>query len=432
MNIQVYLDNFISDFRKGISSDQLDQKSLKSLFKDYDNIFNVTSDPVFTACGTPRYLILKNNIPIGFINIEPLNQDLGSNELIKKRVHRYRTSLYNFINTNLLEFQFYKNGELLKSVKIAEIQDNNLYSFPENFAQFIGGINDFCRYSGQMFISTINLAGILENWGISTERNDKIVNDYLKNNADNEKIDTINRIPRLKAFETFMERTTNSKTLCDFIWILDDNHCSELKIILGMGILEGLSSQVIGRQVHQYLKNPEALFRKSRDDKGSIIFRNSLIEKLPDNQLFKTASENATKIMASFVNESYLLADQKRWSTMEMIHAYRISKSGSHQTSDICDELEGIYPKKFVFTGWHWGCHCHITPEMSSEENFIAYLKGEKNLDKQQITEMPDNFIKYIEKNKEQISLMKQQPNWVKDNFVNGEIKKGLKLNNLK
>jgi hypothetical protein len=136
------------------------------------------------------------------------------------------------------------------------------------------------------------------------------------------------------------------------------------------------------------------------------------------------------KITASLTNQSYLLADHNGWLQMDMVIGVKISLSGVHKIPDICDDLAGVYPKTFVLIGWHLCCHCHVTPVMGSSENFMAYLRGEEKLYNTQILEMPQNFIKYVEKNKEQIAEMKIQPDWVKYNFINGDIRNGLIISN--
>jgi hypothetical protein len=122
------------------------------------------------------------------------------------------------------------------------------------------------------------------------------------------------------------------------------------------------------------------------------------------------------KITASLTNQSYLLADHNGWLQMDMVIGVKISLSGVHKIPDICDDLAGVYPKTFVLIGWHLCCHCHVTPVMGSYNT--------------QILEMPQNFIKYVEKNKEQIAEMKIQPDWVKYNFINGDIRNGLIISN--
>ena len=211
------------------------------------------------------------------------------------------------------------------------------------------------------------------------------------------------------------------------IWKLEEGYCAELKIFLGIGIANGEGSQVIGRQIRQYLENPEALFQRTRDKEGNLILNKTAKGDPPNKELLKSAYENAVKIIASLTNQSYLLADHNRWLNMDMIIGIRISTSGVHETKDICDELAGVYPKTFILLGWHLCCHCHIAPVMGSETNFMAYLRGAEKLDNAQITEMPENFIQYVERNRDQIAKMKIQPDWVKYNFKNGDIRNGLR-----
>ena len=426
MNILEYLDNLNSDFKSGIASEQACHKNLLNLLKSHDKKLKVTNDSVFIACGTPNYIITKNNIPLGFINAEDIGQDFKSN-FLKDKFDRYITSLSNILITNYLEFHFYTNGELRKSVRIAEIQSLSITPLPENFTILIDIIKDFCTYSGEIFKSTNKLGGITANWGISFDKNDQIVSDYLWKiaNSDEQYNSNYQKLLNLNALKMFINRTTDTKFLCDMIWKLEEGYCAELKIFLGIGIANGEGSQVIGRQIHQYLENPEALFRRTRDKEGNLILNKTAKGDPPNKELLKSAYENAVKIIASLTNQSYLLADHNRWLSMDIIIGVSISTSGVHETKDICDELAGVYPKTFILLGWHLCCHCHITPVMVSETNFKAYLRGVEKLNNAQITEMPENFTKFVEKNKEQIAKMKIQPDWVKYNFKNGDIRNG-------
>jgi hypothetical protein len=352
MNILEYLDKLNSDFKSGITSEKASSSDLISLLKSHDKKLKVTNDPVFIACGAPNYIITKNNIPLGFINAEDIGQDLNSN-FQKEKFDRYITSLSNILITNYLEFQFYNNGELRKSVRIAEIQSISIIPLPKNFTVLIDIIKDFCTYSGEIFKSTNKLGGITENWGISFDQNDQIVSDYLWKiaNSDEQFQSNYQRLHNLNALKVFINRTTDTQILCDMIWKLEEGYCAELKIFLGIGIANGEGSQVIGRQIRQYLENPEALFRRTRDKEGNLILNKTTKGDPPNKELLKSAYENAIKIIASLTNQSYLLADHNRWLNMDMIIGVRISPSGVHGTKDICDELAGVYPKTFILIG---------------------------------------------------------------------------------
>ena len=429
MNILEYLNNLNSDFKSGITNELACQNNLLSLLKSYDKKLKTINDSVFEACGTPKYFITRNNIPLGFINAENIGQDLKCN-FLKDKFDRYITSLSNILITNYIEFNFYINGELRKSVRIAEIQNFRMIPLHENFTVLIDKIKDFCTYSGQIFNSTCKLGGIAENWGISFDQNDQIVSDYLLKiaNSDEQFQSNYQKLHNLNALKMFINRTTDTKFLCDMIWKLEEGYCAELKIFLGIGIANGEGAQVIGRQIRQYLENPEALFRRTRDKEGNLVLDKSKKEDIPNKQIIKSAYENTVSIIAALTNQSYLLLDHKRWLEIDMVIGINISlSSGAHSTADMCDDLVGVYPKTFVFLGWHLCCHCYATAVMMPRDDFKAYLKGDKKLHPVQITKLPENFIKYVEKNKEQIAKMKIQPDWVKYNFKNGDIRNGFK-----
>ena len=85
---------------------------------------------------------------------------------------------------------------------------------------------------------------------------------------------------------------------------------------------------------------------------------------------------------------------------------------------DICDELQGIYPKAFKWTMWHPQCRCRMIPILISQSEFEARIKARKEgtLDKwkvDEIKDMPDNYKKYVNDNRERLSRLKTKPNWL-------------------
>ncbi len=87
----------------------------------------------------------------------------------------------------------------------------------------------------------------------------------------------------------------------------------------------------------------------------------------------------------------------------------RVQLSKNHPRKDICDKLQGDYPKEFVFDGWHPQCFCFVTPILVDEEEMAkvneAFLKGEKYIPKgKKITEYPDNFKEWVTSHAEDIA----------------------------
>lgn len=101
--------------------------------------------------------------------------------------------------------------------------------------------------------------------------------------------------------------------------------------------------------------------------------------------------------------------------------------SGNHTLNgkkfhDICDELQGKYPKEFKFTGWHPQCRCYATsilktPEEIAEDN-RRLLRGEPVSDDSvnAVRDVPPAFKQWLADNAERIASAKSLPYFLRDN----------------
>lgn len=257
---------------------------------------------------------------------------------------------------------------------------------------------------------------IEKSWGLSSEKNDLIVKDYIKT------ISTIKTaqkasyfLPNIPALKAFISGK-GVETLSDSIWQIASQVRGEMQIHLGIGLTNGDSAQVISRRIRQYLKNPDALFRRVRDNNGRLIASKAMLENHPGQGVYNSAYKNALRVARTNTNQSYLLADHLRWLKLPMVIGVKVSLSAQHKIFDICDEVQGIYPKEFIFVGWHPMCLCHAVPVMMPREDFKAYLKSDKPLKAEQITKYPENFEKYVKENYERYLNYKSTPYWMADN----------------
>lgn len=258
-------------------------------------------------------------------------------------------------------------------------------------------------------------------WKLSNSKNDEIVSGYLKTITT---IKTIQKakyfLPNTSALEAFISGKHGIGTLSDAVWKVSTQLRSELETQLGIGVLQGDSAPVISRRIRQYLNNPDALFRRVRDNKGRLVASQKMIEFRKANNLtqgtYTSAYKNALRVARTNTNQAYLLADHIRWAQMDIVIGVEISLSAQHKIYDICDECEGTYPKDFVFVGWHPSCLCHAVAILMPESDFKAYLKGNKPLKAEQITDYSPNFKSYVKDNYERYSNYKKLPFWIEDN----------------
>ena len=95
---------------------------------------------------------------------------------------------------------------------------------------------------------------------------------------------------------------------------------------------------------------------------------------------------------------------------------------------DICDELQGRYPKDFKFTGWHPHCRCHVITILKTEEEMKQdtqrILQGEDPTPDSvnSVDELPPNFTEWVQKRKGKLTNATNPPYFIKDNraAVNG------------
>jgi hypothetical protein len=259
---------------------------------------------------------------------------------------------------------------------------------------------------------------ITKSWGLSTSKNDQIVKDYLKT------VSTIKAaqsakyfMPNIPALKAFISGKHGTETLSDAVWKVAEQLRNELKIHLGIGLSQGDSADVISRRIRQYLKNPDALFRRVRDNNGRLVASKAMLVNHPGQGVYNSAYKNAMRVARTNTNQAYLLADHNRWMQLDMVIGVKISLSAQHRIYDICDECEGTYPKEFIFVGWHSQCLCSAVPVLMPKSEFNDYLTGNQPLRAEQITTYSDKFKKYVKNNFERYSGYKSMPYWIEDNI---------------
>lgn len=99
--------------------------------------------------------------------------------------------------------------------------------------------------------------------------------------------------------------------------------------------------------------------------------------------------------------------------------------------TDICDELAGIYPKGFKFTGWHPNCRCHTETILLGGVDFEDFIRAKREGRAYDITkargyvaEPPAAFDRWIDKNRERAKGWTVMPKFVKDNY--GFVRSGI------
>jgi len=254
-------------------------------------------------------------------------------------------------------------------------------------------------------------------WNLSNAKNDEIVKHYLRTIASiRASQKALYFMPNTPALKSFIARKHGSETLSQQVWKISDQYRAELEIHLGVGIANGDSAQVMSRRIRQYLSNPDTLFRRIRDSKGRLVASKTMKEYHPGRGTYRSSFKNAMRVTRTETNMAYHLADLLRWEQLDMVKGYEVKLSASHRVYDICDEAVGIYPKTFIWVGWHPSCLCHAIPVLLSQAEFMEYLEtGQRDMNRM-VTQYPENFKQHVRDNFERYSNYKSQPYWLRDN----------------
>ena len=260
------------------------------------------------------------------------------------------------------------------------------------------------------------------------------------------------------ARDAFLSRSENGLNLSDRVWKSVRQLRDEMEVAMTVSIGEGESSSSMSRKVRQYLNNPDDMFRRFRYKKGEkdvvdpetgeitgkeIIYGKKWKKRIKDEVtgkykwidydrdsyktgagVYKSSARNAMRVARTETNIAYRRADNARWKDMDFVLGQRIQLSKNHPKKDICDKLQGDYPKDFIFDGWHPQCFCFATPILMDESEMAkvteAFLKGEKYTPRgKQITDYPAAFKDWVRDHAEDIAASRErgtEPYFIRNN----------------
>lgn len=279
------------------------------------------------------------------------------------------------------------------------------------------------------------------------------------------------------AMDSFFKRKSayGGLNLSQKVWRYVGNLKTEMEVALSVSLGQGDSASTVSRKVRQYLQEPDKMFRRFRvktgekdilDADGNVVGKEPIYGRRwkrkvidpqtgavtwenfnprnyhPGQGVYRSSYKNAMRLTRTETNMAYRAADQDRWQRMDFVIGYRVCLSNNHPAPDICNDLSaprddrksdrGVYPKDFVFKGWHPQCRCYVIPILASDDEFIAMeqakLQGKEPPTPKGIIRKPNKaFYDWIEQNKERMETATIMPYWAQDNqdYITG--KKGQK-----
>jgi predicted helicase len=160
MTIQEYVSKINARYISGISTEHSYRGDLQNLLESLVPDVMVTNEPSRVACGAPDYIITRKHIPVGYIEAKDIGADLD-NKTYKEQFDRYKTSLSNLIITDYLTFRLFREGVLVDTITLGNIEKGKVIGNTEKYDAFTNFIVDFSIQVGKTITSAEKLAKMM-------------------------------------------------------------------------------------------------------------------------------------------------------------------------------------------------------------------------------------------------------------------------------
>lgn len=278
-------------------------------------------------------------------------------------------------------------------------------------------------------LSAAIVNGINSAWTLSNNKNNELARQVFGDNVGKLSQAQYRRYfsTNDEAREAFIQRKTNGLNLSDRVWNYTNQFKEEIELGLDVCLRNGVSAEDMTKELRQYLKFPDKLFRRVRDEHGVLQLSKRAAAFHPGQGVYRSSFKNARRLAATETNIAYRTADYTRWQDLDFVVGIEIKLSNNHtlngiEFTDICDKLKGLYPKTFKFTGWHPHCKCYAMTILKTEEEMAEdnrrIMAGEEPVQgsKNEVTDVPDNFKQWLTDNEDRAKRSFSVPYFITDN----------------
>lgn len=308
------------------------------------------------------------------------------------------------------------------------LEDDALFNF-DNFPQLKARLNEIFNDYYQNSLLCYK-SGITDGVALAYNHDEMVIGGYSV------LTDKAIRVARDTAAATFIANRLKTKkglNLAQTVW----NYCQQTKSEFEMamsntiadGIKKGSSAEEVGKSIRKYLNDPDMMYRRYHTIKvqkngkkkdvvtwrrrriidGKVRFVEEPLEKVGMG-VYRSARKNALRVARTEINSAYHKARNERWQNEPFVIGQYIHVSPQHNIDDICNDLEGRYPKYFDWRSWHSNCMCTsdpITIQGEEKKEFYKRLMAGEDMSNYvspfAVLTMPEKYNQYIKDNSEAI-----------------------------
>lgn len=159
--VETYISEITKIYKTGEATEHSYRAPISALISSFAPDISALNEPKRVKCGAPDFLVSNKSIAIGHIEAKDINKSLKNmkgHDFDQQK--RFLEALPNLVYTNCLDFDFYKNGELVNSITIAT-GGKSITPCPENYHSFEIQTKDFLSERPQTITSSVKLAEIM-------------------------------------------------------------------------------------------------------------------------------------------------------------------------------------------------------------------------------------------------------------------------------
>lgn len=157
--VQTFTQSIQKEYLTGHAVEHAYRPAVKALIETLDPTITAVNDPKRQKVGAPDFILLKGNLPKGFIEAKDITSNLQ--EEIKRTNQLRYTSLGNVAYTNNLTWLFYHNEIKQAEVTIGHIESGNIIFYASQFEYLESLIRNFLHADTITVKSSKSLAKLM-------------------------------------------------------------------------------------------------------------------------------------------------------------------------------------------------------------------------------------------------------------------------------
>lgn len=184
--VQKYLDDLITNIKTQRSTEHTHRAALVALIEALAPGARAINEPTREKYGAPDIVVFDGEVPVGYLECKDIGISLDSEESVEQ-IERYKANLKNIIHTDYLEFRWYRDGELVFHLRLANRIGEKIIPNEADFerasllfTQFYSTVTESIKTSKQLAIRLASISSMIRELIQSTLTFDDVDSKWLR------------------------------------------------------------------------------------------------------------------------------------------------------------------------------------------------------------------------------------------------------------